>query len=539
MVRALARELDRELQGARLRAVRLDGRTRDALLLFRDRTLVWRLHPDRAYPLFEDRLDPDPGDLRIRARVRSVRSPPDERLLAFELAPERAGPGPFEVIVELLGNRLNLIVTEGVERTVRHALRTTGGKRPVRVGHPYLPPPPTDRWGVDGTGSPDVWHDEVAVVPPPERASVLSRRFAWTSPLVADDIVAQDDAGFSLWQELASETRDPSPCVRPTDRGPQPYPYRFGPEDRPTDSFVAAIREAAEASGSRPAPAVLGIGPHLLASLEEELRRAERKVVRLTAELDSLVPPDRLRGLGDLILARYGEIPAGAKSVELTDFAGEPCTIELDETLKPHENADRYYARATRSERAAAHLPGRIEAAAKRRDELTHVLEEARAGRIDAEAVRGSLPARPAPTRGRGETAPSLPYRPFRSSGGLEIRVGRGAKHNDDLTFRHSAPNDVWLHARHTAGAHVILRWQGDGNPPARDLREAAALAAVHSKARTSGHAPVDWTRRKYVRKPRGSKAGAVLADRVQTVFVEPDERLVDRLSAEPGTSGS
>jgi predicted ribosome quality control (RQC) complex YloA/Tae2 family protein len=108
--------------------------------------------------------------------------------------------------------------------------------------------------------------------------------------------------------------------------------------------------------------------------------------------------------------------------------------------------------------------------------------------------------------------------------------VGRGSRHNDDLTFHHSSPNDVWLHARDAAGAHVVLRWPGPGNPPARDLEEAATLAALHSKSRTSGSAPVDWTLRKYVRKPRKAPPGRVTADRLQTLFVEPDEALPERL---------
>lgn len=107
---------------------------------------------------------------------------------------------------------------------------------------------------------------------------------------------------------------------------------------------------------------------------------------------------------------------------------------------------------------------------------------------------------------------------------------GRGAGRNDDLTFRHSAPNDVWLHARHTAGAHVILRWGRDETPPPQDLHEAAVLAALHSKARTSGSVPVDWTFRKHVRKPRKAPPGSVIPDRVKTVFVEPDERVEKRL---------
>ena len=164
----------------------------------------------------------------------------------------------------------------------------------------------------------------------------------------------------------------------------------------------------------------------------------------------------------------------------------------------------------------------------------TRTLEEARSGSLSAERIGALLG--PPEARGPGDGGgpmPSLPYRRFVSSGGLEIRVGRGAKHNDDLTFRHSRPMDVWLHARSVGGAHVVLRWDSKDRPPARDLEEAAVLAALHSKARTSGSVPVDWTRRKWVRKPRGAKSGSVTMDRAETVFVEPDPSVLERLAPE------
>ena len=115
--------------------------------------------------------------------------------------------------------------------------------------------------------------------------------------------------------------------------------------------------------------------------------------------------------------------------------------------------------------------------------------------------------------------------------------MGRGARGNDDLTFRHSSPGDVWLHAREAAGAHVVLRWTGPGNPPARDLEEAAILAALHSKGRTSGSVPVDWTFRRHVRKPRKAPPGRVVPERVRTLCVEPDPEVAERLAsrAPPG----
>ncbi|MEM7415980.1 MAG: NFACT RNA binding domain-containing protein [Gemmatimonadota bacterium] len=533
LVRELAQELDRDLRGARLRALRLDGRTRDALLFFRDRTVVWRLHPNRGYVLVEGVVEPEPEDLRLRAKVRQVRAPSDERVLIAELAPERSGDGPFELVIELLGNRLNAIVTQGVDRRVRHSLLTPGGGRPVQVGHPYVPPTPTGRQGVDGSLTPGAWSGVLDVVPPPDRAKELVRAFAWVSPIVADTLTDDADLGFERWRGWADGSTPVEPCILASPKGPQPYPYRVSDEAQPAPSLIEAIRTAAEAASVEDDAVALGVGPALLARIEEALHRAQRRVVRLTAELDGREDPAEARAVGDLILARYGEIPAGSESVTLVDFEGRPVEVRLDPTQQPHENANRYYARASRSERAAERLPDLIRRAEEERARLTELDRRARAGDVEADEVRKALPARAEKGRKQPD-GPSLPYRAFRSSGGLEIRVGRGAKHNDELTFRHSAPNDVWLHARHTAGAHVILRWPHSDNPPARDLEQAAALAAVHSKARTSGSAPVDWTRRKYVRKPRGSAPGSVLADRVQTVFVEPDEALVDELAVGP-----
>jgi predicted ribosome quality control (RQC) complex YloA/Tae2 family protein len=87
----------------------------------------------------------------------------------------------------------------------------------------------------------------------------------------------------------------------------------------------------------------------------------------------------------------------------------------------------------------------------------------------------------------------------------------------------------------------VILRWTHDERPPKRDLAEAAALAALHSPARGSSSVPVAWTRRKYVRKPRGAPPGTVAPERTETVFVEPDPALLKLLKVEdlgpgPGT---
>ena len=62
---------------------------------------------------------------------------------------------------------------------------------------------------------------------------------------------------------------------------------------------------------------------------------------------------------------------------------------------------------------------------------------------------------------------------------------------------------------------------------------EAAVIAAYHSKARTSAQVPVDYTLIKYVKKPAGAKPGMVIFTNNRTLFVKPDEDIVQKLSAQ------
>jgi len=55
---------------------------------------------------------------------------------------------------------------------------------------------------------------------------------------------------------------------------------------------------------------------------------------------------------------------------------------------------------------------------------------------------------------------------------------------------------------------------------PSETLRQAAALAARNSDAKGSSLIPVDYTLRKYVRKPKGAAAGYVTYSHEKTIDV-------------------
>jgi predicted ribosome quality control (RQC) complex YloA/Tae2 family protein len=58
--------------------------------------------------------------------------------------------------------------------------------------------------------------------------------------------------------------------------------------------------------------------------------------------------------------------------------------------------------------------------------------------------------------------------------------------------------------------------------PDMRLIEEVAGFAAYQSKAKGSKLAPVIYTKKKYVRKPKGAAPGAVIVQKENVIIVEP-----------------
>jgi predicted ribosome quality control (RQC) complex YloA/Tae2 family protein len=432
-----------------------------------------------------------------------------------------------QIIVELMTNQWNAILVEDAKEWIRHLLwKRRSEDRDLSPGQAYRGPEPSSRKGILRDLTREEWDEGLRGPEPLDQRRILLETVAFTSPINVTALLADPDP-TALWKRLRS-LEAPAPCLLETDRGKQPYPIvLYGFKYVQYQSILEAVEAVAGTDDDTHRPKA-----QALEELNRALGQAQGKFRGIERELKEAADPEVTREKANLILARLGEIQKGAAQVTLRGFKGEKVLLSLDPSLSPHENAEALYREASRQERVRDRLPALLEEARGRVAHFNRLLEAVRAGEMNPEEAKKTVPARGRKVPGqRVGTAPRLPFKRFRSSGGLEILVGRGPTDNDELTFKHARPNDVWLHAREAGGAHVVLRWNRKDPPPGRDLSEAAVLAALHSRSRHAGVVPVDWTRRKHVRRPRKAPPGTVRLDETSTLFVEPDSGLMDRLS--------
>ena len=345
---------------------------------------------------------------------------------------------------------------------------------------------------------------------------------------------------------------------------------RFVVEAGASDGSRVALSEAAAdeviAEGAGDLEARLAEGARLAAELGEgvfaarrqeiarALAKAKARVVRraeaVRGDLARIGEADDLAARAALFVGEASRAPRGATRLVVTDWSsGDPCeaALVLDPARAAREQVDAMFKRARRlklgraiAEERLAEAEGvvaRIEAVTARLDaaatpaELEAIVVEARAAAPRDFALAAGGERRGASTARR---APSQPYRAFAGSDGARILVGRGAAHNDALTFHGARPHDLWLHAKGRAGAHVIVPLDKNQSCASDALVDAAHLAAHFSEAREEGVVEVQYTPRRYLRKPRGSAPGFVVVDREKVLVLRVErERLARLLAAE------
>ncbi len=265
------------------------------------------------------------------------------------------------------------------------------------------------------------------------------------------------------------------------------------------------------------------------------MERITKKISNQQAELAETDKMQQNKLYGDLLSANLYRIQKGDSFVRLENFYEASCPeikIPLQIQLTPSQNAQKYYTLYRKASTARQKLSEQIKQGQQELAYLESVFDALSRAESETDllllreelAQQGYIRNRNQKQKIPKQTPPIKYY----SSDGLLILVGRNNHQNDQLTLKQASKNDLWFHTQKTPGSHVILITDGK-KPSETAIREAAVLAAYHSKARDSAQVPVDFTNVKFVKKPNGAKPGMVIYTNQQTLYVKPDAEICQK----------
>lgn len=476
-------------------------------------------------------------------RVQEVRQAGFDRVLAVDFVSHESEA--VSLVHEIMGRHSNIILLDATN-TVLGAAKVIGVSksrvRQILSGQPYQPPPAPklDPSQVD----PAEFDRLCAASDEPRRDRWLMSAFSGIGPVLASEIAFRAGSGDSaaLYGSLRQvlEIRERKAfrpvLVRDAASGREevyPIPLLHLPQasQHPRPVVCEALEAAVGAEIAR---------ERLETTRAEMTRLIGRAMERLNRELSELIEvlanpglAEDIRQCGQILAASFRSIASGEPQVVLPDLFDpemKPRAIELDPRISAQSNIERYFRLARKADERANAARRRLPAISASIERLQQAAQEARSAEtLDAlQNLRAGLQTARLIWSGAHEAQQRPEARPFggyriRSvtcADGTEILVGETAEANDYLTTRIARPNDIWMHARGVNGAHVVLRTTGSKTHSSAALREAARIAADHSDAKHSSYVPVDWTMRKYVRKPRKSAPGLVTYSHEKTIHV-------------------
>ncbi|MCB8932350.1 MAG: NFACT family protein [Fimbriimonadaceae bacterium] len=462
-------------------------------------------------------LTPPPGfcaAFRARVvdgRISGVRQVGFDRILEIDIEHEE---GKHRIVAELMGKHANVMLVGPDKRIVVAAKHVPASKssRPVVAGHPYAKPPFPPR--------PPLWKAQ-----PGDDL----REFEGASPFLVKLLAARSEPASVVGEWVRGGF---SPVTSP---GCGAYPVS-----------VAALGYEEAPIGDGPAPFGEALARHFAtaaAHQEAEQRRAsllarldrvqiarEAALSDLAQALDAAAKADKLQRQAELILAYGPSLPEGSSVLETHDYEGNPITIRLDPEKSYVENAETLFHKAKKAK-------GAKDTVADQRKRLAEDLRELLAFRTHVETAEGPEALRTLEeeaTKRRWlhsqrvathvkEDRPHEGHRVRELLGpnGYRVLYGENATSNDYVTHRLARPNDLWLHIRGSTSAHVVIVTGGKPEKVGPEvLRFAAEIAVKNSPSKHSKYVPVDWTLKKYVRKPRGAPAGTALYTHEKTLHV-------------------
>ncbi len=445
------------------------------------------------------------------------------------------------LIVELMGRHSTIVLINKENGKILDAIKHIGSSqnsyRSLLPGVEYIDPPKQNQQNPFSASKEKVF--ELLSTTSELNGKYLQNKFQGLGKDTADELAFRlnehSNEKMLVWQSFWSSLKSElAPTLTVTDKKEYftPLPYLSLNGKQETFETLSKLLDAFY-GGKAEKDRVKQQGGELIHKIENELKRNQSKVVKLQQTLADTEHAENYRRDGELLTTFMAQVPKGAAFVELPNYYEEDhlLKIKLNPALTPNQNAQKYFQKYQKLKNAVKVVHGQIEQATQEISYLESVLSQLEiAGPMDIEMIREEL-LEQGYVKKRGSKKQKQPKKSkpeeFYSSAGNLILVGRNNLQNDQLTLRTAKKTDIWLHAKDIPGSHVIIK---ETNPSEETLMEAANLAAYFSKYRLSAQVPVDYVQVKHVHKPNGAKPGYVIYENQKTIYVTPNEELVETL---------
>lgn len=494
------------------------------------------------------------------SRLAAVRQLGLDRIIALDFDAIAAGGKIVTktLFIELIGKYSNIILVQ--DGIILDALRKVGSAnsrtRTVLPGREYLPPPAQEKLDPRAADTDAVLK---RIVQEPEAtlykallASCLGfgpstvREILFTAGLPETMTIAELDTEdqSELRQTLESVIsaclkEAPTPCLILDANGKvlatSPFSlHYFGGKTVLSFPTISKMLEKATLLAGLYTPPEKD---RLKKFVRTELARAENKLAVLQEELAQAENAEEYKKRGDNLMTYAHLFHDHENAAVIVDDIysenGGKITLPLNQRLTLSQNMQAFYHKYDKLKRAQKLLDEQISFCSENIRYLASIENslEASFSLTEIEEIKEELIKNgflQEELKKKRQDKPSVPFR-FKTKSGQEILVGKNNSQNDRLTFHVAASDDLWLHAKDIPGSHVILRLSGE-EPDEENLFLAAQLAAHFSKARGSSNVPVDYTYRRYVKKPSGSRPGFVIFTHQKTLFVTPNEEKIRQM---------
>ena len=468
-----------------------------------------------------------------------------------------------DIIIEIMGRHSNIILTHSLDNKIIDSAKrippSVSRVRQILPGQTYILPPAQDKLNPIDYIDIDLFKNTLNNFDGPIFKAIYSR-FLGISPVIAKEIcfradvfentsvneISSEDINkvynefISLFKDIKNNIYNPSMVIDESIDKVLDFSCinlnQFSNLSIINDDSISKILENYYATKDIK-DRIHQRSSDLRKSISIKLDRLYNKLNKQQNELLESENADIYKVKGELITSYIYMIEKGMENIEVPNFYDpeyKNIKISLNKNFTPSENAQKYFKKYNKMKTAKKEITSQVEITKEEVNYLENILLsiencETLAELMDIREELTKVGYLRGKINNKKETKLTTKPHEFISSDGFKILVGKNNKQNDHLTLKIASNDDIWMHTKNIPGSHVIIKTDGK-EVSDETIFEGAMLAAYFSKSKLSSQVPVDYTKKKNIKKPNGAKPGMVIYETNSTIYVTPTEELVTKL---------